>query len=101
MSAQGNERDALKTRVTLLSKEQVRIEDYQAYDLLCVREHPARDIAAALHVSSVTVRVRAFRVRRVISAEIRRIVRTLDLGRAGPLGRPARRSPGEGGPRRV
>jgi len=74
----GKLEQAILTEARRRTKARVRVEDYQAYELLCVREFPARNIAAALDVSSVTVRVRAFRVRRVISAEIRQIVRRLD-----------------------
>ena len=59
-------------------RESVRREDYQAYDLFCVKDAAAREVAVALGISAVAVRVRAFRVRCAVAREIRRIVRSLD-----------------------
>jgi RNA polymerase sigma-70 factor, ECF subfamily len=61
-----------------ITKDKVRTEDYQAYDLFSVKEASARAVADSLAISAVTVRVRAFRVRRAVAREIRRIVRRLD-----------------------
>jgi len=61
-------------------KRQVRVEDYQAYNLFEVRELTAAKAAEDLGISPVTVRVRTFRVRRAVAREIRRIVRLLEKG---------------------
>ena len=66
------------------AKERVRMVDYQAYDLFVVQELTAKDVAVSLGINPVTVRVRAFRVRRVVQNELRRICRELE--------RPDRRS---------
>jgi DNA-directed RNA polymerase specialized sigma24 family protein len=60
------------------SKEKVRMEDYQAYDLFAIQELTAREVAASLGISPVTVRVRAFRVRRIVQQELRRICRMIE-----------------------
>ena len=59
-------------------EEEAAIEDYQAYDLFEVRELGAREVAASLGISPVTVRVRTFRVRRVVEREVRRILKVLE-----------------------
>jgi DNA-directed RNA polymerase specialized sigma24 family protein len=56
----------------------VQIEHYQAYDLFVIQELSAREVGSSLGISPVTVRVRAFRVRRVVAREVRRIARALE-----------------------
>ena len=74
----GKMEQAILQEARRLAKEQVRMEDYQAYDLFVIQELSARDVAASLRISAVTVRVRVFRVRRVVEREIRRIARMLE-----------------------
>jgi RNA polymerase sigma-70 factor (ECF subfamily) len=69
---------AVLTEARRAIKATIRTEDYQAYELFCVKDLPARKVAAALAMNAVTVRVRAFRVRHAVAREIRRIVRRLD-----------------------
>jgi RNA polymerase sigma factor (sigma-70 family) len=69
---------AILTEARKVAKEKVRMQLYQAYDLFHVQELSARDVATSLGISVVTVRVWAFRVRRVIEQEIRRIIKRLD-----------------------
>ena len=70
-----------------LAKERVTMEQYQAYDLFAVQNLSAADVATSLRISAVTVRVRAFRVRRVVNKELRRIARMLQQPtRAGGKG---------------
>jgi RNA polymerase sigma factor (sigma-70 family) len=59
-------------------KRSARMEDYQAYDFFAVQELTAKDVAASLAISPVTVRVRAFRVRRMVQRELRKICRMLE-----------------------
>jgi RNA polymerase sigma-70 factor (ECF subfamily) len=74
----GKLEQAILTEARKLAKETVRMEDYQAYDLFELHELGAREVAISLGISSVTVRVRAFRVRRAVEREVRRIVRLLE-----------------------
>jgi len=64
-------------------KEQVRMEDYQAYDLFEIQELSAREVAASLGIAESTVRVKALRVRRVVTREVRRIARLLEEPKCG------------------
>jgi RNA polymerase sigma factor (sigma-70 family) len=61
-----------------LAKERISMEQYQAYDLFAVQQLSAYDVAASLGINVVTVRVRAFRVRRAVNRELRRIVRMIE-----------------------
>jgi RNA polymerase sigma-70 factor (ECF subfamily) len=74
----GKLEQAILTEARRLVKEKVRMEDYQAYDLFEIHALSARDVAISLGISAVTVRVRAFRVRRVVGREVRRIVKHLE-----------------------
>jgi RNA polymerase sigma factor (sigma-70 family) len=74
----GKLEQAILTEARKLVKEKVRMEDYQAYDLFNIQELSARDVAASLGINAVTVRVRSFRVRRVVEREVRRIVKMLE-----------------------
>lgn len=60
------------------AKELARMEDYQAYDLFALQELTAKDVSASLAISPATVRVRAFRVRRIVQRELRKIRRQLE-----------------------
>lgn len=60
------------------AKELARMEDYQAYDLFALQELSAKDVAASLAISPATVRVRAFRVRRIVQRELRKMRRQLE-----------------------
>jgi RNA polymerase sigma-70 factor (ECF subfamily) len=73
----GKLEQAILDEARRLAKERVPMEHYQAYDLFAVQQLSAADVAASLRISTVTVRVRAFRVRRVVSKELRRIARML------------------------
>ena len=73
----GKLEQALLDEARRSAKERVPMEQYQAYDLFAVQQLSAADVAASLHVNAVTVRVRAFRVRRVVNRELRRIARML------------------------
>jgi RNA polymerase sigma factor (sigma-70 family) len=75
--------EAILDEARQFAKESVRMEHYQAYDLFDVQELSAREVAVSLGINPVTVRVWAFRVRRVIAQEMRRILRQLDHPRAG------------------
>lgn len=66
-----------------ITKSQVPIEHYQAYDLFVIQELSAREVAACLGIHPVTARVHAFRVRRVVEREARRFIRALE--RRNPL----------------
>lgn len=68
-----------------LAKERVPMEQYQAYDLFVIQQLIAADVAASLRINTVTVRVRAFRVRRIVKRELRRIARMLQ--QPSPAGR--------------
>jgi RNA polymerase sigma-70 factor (ECF subfamily) len=59
-------------------KRFARMEDYQAYDLFAVHELSAKDVAASLAISPVTVRVRVFRVRRMVQRELQKTCRMLE-----------------------
>jgi RNA polymerase sigma factor (sigma-70 family) len=74
----GKLEQAIVTEARKLAKEKVRMEDYQAYDLFELQELGAKDVAISLGISAVTVRVRAFRVRRAVAREVRRIIKLLE-----------------------
>jgi RNA polymerase sigma-70 factor, ECF subfamily len=74
----GKLEQAILTEARKIMKEKVRMEDYQAYDLFEVQELGARDVAVSLGIAVSTVRVRAFRVRRAVEREARRIVKMLE-----------------------
>jgi RNA polymerase sigma factor (sigma-70 family) len=74
----GKLEQAILIEARRLAKERVRMEHYQAYDLFEVQELSAREVALSLAINPVTVRVRAFRVRRVVEQELRRIARMLE-----------------------
>jgi RNA polymerase sigma-70 factor (ECF subfamily) len=74
----GKLEQAILAEARRLTKGKVRMEDYQAYDLFAVQGLSAPEVAVSLGISAVTVRVRAFRVRRVVNRELRRIVRMLE-----------------------
>ena len=74
----GKLEQAILTEARKLAKEKVRMQDYQAYDLFELQELGAREVANSLGISVVTVRVRAFRVRRAVNHEVRRIVKMLE-----------------------
>jgi len=74
----GKLEQAILIEARKLVKEKVRMEDYQAYDLFELQELAAKAVAISLGISVVTVRVRAFRVRRAVNQEVRRIVKTLE-----------------------
>jgi len=74
----GKLEQAILEEARRLTKERVRMEHYQAYDLFAVHELTAREVARSLGISAVTVRVWSFRVRRVIAREMRRIARMLE-----------------------
>jgi RNA polymerase sigma factor (sigma-70 family) len=61
-----------------VAKERVRMEHYQAYDLFAIKELSATEVALSLGIKAVTVRVWSFRVRRVVSREVRRIARMFE-----------------------
>jgi RNA polymerase sigma factor (sigma-70 family) len=63
------------------AKEKVRMEDYQAYDLFVLQGLAAKEVAASLGISPATVRVRTFRVRRIVHRELRSISRMLEQPR--------------------
>jgi len=73
----GKLEQAILDEARRLAKDHVSMEQYQAYDLFAVQQLSAADVAASLRISAVTVRVRAFRVRRVVNRELRRIARIL------------------------
>jgi RNA polymerase sigma factor (sigma-70 family) len=60
------------------AKELVRMQDYQAYDFFAVHKMTAKDAASSLGISPVTVRVRAFRVRRILQRELRKLCRLIE-----------------------
>jgi len=74
---------AILSEARRAAKGKARMEDYQAYDLFAVQELGAREVAVSLGISPVTVRVRAFRVRRTVEKELRRIIRSLEQRRGG------------------
>lgn len=74
----GKLEQAILTEARRRVKEKVRMEDYQAYDLFDIHELSARDVATSLWIGVTTVRVKAFRVRRAVEREMRRIVRLLE-----------------------
>ena len=74
----GKLEQAILTEARRLAREKVRMEDYQTYDLFEVRELGAREVSASMNISAVTVRVRAFRVRRIVEREVRRILKVLE-----------------------
>ena len=74
---------AILAQARKLVKEEVRGEDYQAYDFFTVQGLGAKEVAASLGSSAVTVRVRAFRVRRTVERAVRRIVRALEAPKSG------------------
>ena len=78
----GKLEEAVLAEARRLVKEQVRMEHYQAYDLFAIQQLSAAETAISLGINAVTVRVRAFRVRRLVNRELRRIVRMLE----GPNG---------------
>src|SRR5688572_20540340 len=80
----GKLEQAILEEARRLTKEQVRMEHFQAYDLFAIHELSAAEVAVSLGISAVTVRVWSFRVRRTISREIRRIVRILERPKPCP-----------------
>jgi len=58
-------------------KEMVPMEHYQAYDLFHIQGLRAKDVETSLGISPVTVRVQAFRIRRAVEREVRRITTEL------------------------
>jgi RNA polymerase sigma-70 factor (ECF subfamily) len=71
---------AILNKARKLAKEIVNPENFQAYDLFDIREMSAHTVAESLGISSVTVRVRAFRARQEVNRQVRRIVKQLDKG---------------------
>jgi len=74
----GKLEQAILSEARRFAKEKVRMEDYQAYDLFELHELGAREVAISLGISAVTVRVRAFRARRAVKQEVRRILKVLE-----------------------
>jgi RNA polymerase sigma factor (sigma-70 family) len=74
----GKLEEAVLAEARRLVKERVRMEHYQAYDLFAVRQLSAAEVAISLGINAVTARVRAFRVRRAVNNEVRRIARMLE-----------------------
>jgi RNA polymerase sigma factor (sigma-70 family) len=74
----GKLEQAILAEARRLAKDQVRMEQYQAYDLFVIQELSAADAASSLGIAAVTVRVWSFRVRRIVSREVRRIIRRLE-----------------------
>jgi len=74
----GKLEQAILTEARRLAKDKVRMEDYQAYDLFQIHDLGAREVGISLGISPVTVRVRALRVRRVIEAQVRRLLKLLE-----------------------
>jgi RNA polymerase sigma factor (sigma-70 family) len=74
----GKLEQAILTEARRLTKDKVRMEDYQAYDLFQIQNLGAREVGISLGISPVTVRVRALRVRRVIERQVRRLVKLLE-----------------------
>jgi len=70
--------EAVLLEARRLTKQEVRMEHYQAYDLFRVQELSAADVAVSLGIRAVTVRVWAFRVGRVVSRHARQIARMLE-----------------------
>ena len=81
----GKLEQAILEEARRIVKDEVRMVDYQAYDLFEVQELSARDVALSLGIAAVTVRVRAFRVRRAVERQLRRIVRVLEQPNGGTL----------------
>ncbi len=77
----GKMEQAILAEARKAAKEKVRMEDYQAYDLFAIQQLSARAVAISLGISAVTVRVRAFRVRRAVDRAARQIVRMLEQPR--------------------
>ena len=71
---------AILNKARKLAKEIVTPENFQAYDLFDIHEMSANTVAESLGISSVTVRVRAFRARQEVNRQVRRIVKQLDEG---------------------
>ncbi|MBK7999665.1 MAG: RNA polymerase sigma factor [Verrucomicrobia bacterium] len=71
---------AILNKARALAKEIVSVENYQAYDLRVLQEKTAKQVARCLGVNAVTVRVRAFRTKREVNRQVRRIVK--ELGKA-------------------
>jgi RNA polymerase sigma factor (sigma-70 family) len=74
----GKLEQAILTEARRLTREKVRMEDYQAYDLFQIQDLGARDVAISLGISPITVRVRALRVRRVLETQVRRLLKLLE-----------------------
>jgi RNA polymerase sigma factor (sigma-70 family) len=74
----GKLEQAVLAEARRLAKQEVRIEQYQAYDLFRFQELSAAEVAISLGISAVTVRVWAFRVGRVVSRQARRLARMLE-----------------------
>jgi len=74
----GKLEEAVLAEARRLVKDQVRMEHYQAYDLFAIQQLSAAETAISLGINVVTVRVRAFRVRRLVNRELHRIVRMLE-----------------------
>jgi RNA polymerase sigma factor (sigma-70 family) len=74
----GKLEQAILTEARRLTREKVRMEDYQAYDLFQIQDLGAREVAISLGISPITVRVRALRVRRVIETQVRGLLKLLE-----------------------
>lgn len=70
--------EALVDSARIRAKELSRMEDYQAYDLFALQGLSAKGVAESLAIRPATVRVRSFRVRRIVQRELRRIRRRLE-----------------------
>lgn len=74
----GKLQQAILKEARKLAKAKVGGDQYQAYDLFSVQEVSAAEVASSLGISAITVRVRAFRVRRVVNQEMRRLIKALE-----------------------
>lgn len=56
----------------------VKPRDYEVYDLFAIRGMSAAEVAKKLQINATTVRVKTFRVRRIVDQETRRIVKSME-----------------------
>ena len=62
----------------------VKPRDYEVYDLFAIRDMSAAEVAKKLQINATTIRVKTFRVRRIVDQELRRIAASMDSPSAKP-----------------
>ncbi len=76
----GKLEQAILTEARERARKSVKPKDYEVYDLFANQEMSAAEVATKLKINAVNVRVKTYRVRRVVDQELRRIVKAMEGG---------------------